>query len=109
MEFVIRRLPSVAGLMVLAVFLGFCLRAPVARAARCPAGNDGYVSTIRTSCAEAKAVLGKALRKIPLPEFRIYLHGWWHCSYTEIGGHGTFTAERRYGTPQRQVVIVVVR
>lgn len=74
----------------------------------CPAGSEAAVSTINTSCAEAHAVLGKALKKLPLEKFRVFVHGWWHCFYTEIAGHSTFTAERKYGTPQRQVVIVVV-
>jgi hypothetical protein len=95
------------GCVVIALFLAVAFGASAAEAQVCPAGSQASVTTIHTSCTEAKAVLGKALKKLPLPKFRVFVHGWWHCSYTEVGGLATFTAERKYGTPQRQVVIVV--
>ena len=73
----------------------------------CEAGSEASLTTIHTSCAEAKAVIGKGIKKYPIPEFRVYVRGYWHCSFSEIAGHTTFTAERKYGTPQRQVVIWV--
>lgn len=82
--------------------------APEAKAAVCAAGSTAALTTMHTSCSEAETVLEKALLKVPAKEFRVYVRGWWHCSYGLIAGLATLTAERGYGTPHRQVVIFVI-
>jgi hypothetical protein len=94
-------------LLAAVVALALLGSTPEAQAAVCPAGAKASVTTIHTNCWEAATVLEKALARIPTEKFRVYVRGWWHCFYTEIGGLPTLTAERGYGTPSRQAVIVV--
>lgn len=98
----------VTGAIALAFITAGLTVIPAAQAKHCYSGANGDVRTIHTSCATAGRVIEKAGRKVPASRFRVYVNGWWHCNFTRIAGHPTTSCERHYGTPRRQVVIIVV-
>lgn len=94
----------------LGALLAVLLLPPPAQAKTCYSTNSANMQVHHVKCRTAVKVVTRATKHLRRGErhFAVHVGGRrWGCDFANIGGIGTLTCERGYGTPRRQYIIFV--
>ncbi|MGA8186199.1 MAG: hypothetical protein WB819_21425 [Terriglobia bacterium] len=92
-----------------AAFVVFLLPSP-AQAKTCYSSESASMQVHHVRCRTAVKVVSRATRHLRRGQhhFAVHVAGRrWGCDFANVGGYGTLTCERGFGTPKRQYIIFV--
>lgn len=97
-------------LLSLGALLAVLLLPSPVQAKTCYSTNSANMQVHHVKCRTAVKVVSRATKHLRRGQrhFAVHVGGRrWGCDFADIGGIGTLTCERGYGTPRRQYIIFV--
>ena len=94
----------------LAALLAVLLLPSPAQAKTCYSTQSANMEVHHVKCRTAAKVVSRASKHLLRGQRHFAVHlgdRRWGCDFANIGGIGTLTCERGYGTPRRQFIIFV--